>query len=478
MKKSGMGKSDVDESPYGGLATDLYQLTMAAGYYLNGRNERASFELFLRRMPKDRSYLIVAGLEQALEYLEDLKFTREEIDYLRGLPTFEPIGDEFFEYLARFRFSGDVWAMPEGTVAFAGEPLLRVTAPLIEAQIVETFLLSTINFQTMIASKASRVVGAAAGRSVIEFGARRCHGFGAAIDAARAAFIGGCVGTSNVEAGRRYGLPLHGTTAHSWTMAFEQEMDAFEAYYKVFPESTTLLLDTYDVVNAAHLATRFGPALRGVRLDSGDLTAQSKQVRAILDAAGMEKTLILASGDLNEYRITELLAEGAPIDGFGVGTDLSTSRDAPALGGVYKLVEVEMPTRVEPKMKLSRDKVTYPYRKQVLRKTDSEGKIETDVIVAADEIERPGEPLLHQVMKGGARLQAPPTIHESRERARRQLAALPARYQTLREADVYPVHFSEELERRRLDLARQYEENGRRESPATAHDDRGAQKTQ
>lgn len=463
MKKSGKGNHENEESQYGGLATDLYQLTMAAGYFANGRHERASFEMFLRRMPKDRSYLIVAGLEQALEYLAGLKFTAEEIEYLRSLPTFAPVGDDFFEYLSKFRFTGDVWAMPEGTVAFAGEPLLRVTAPLIEAQIVETFLLSTINFQTMIATKASRVVGAASGRSVIEFGARRCHGFGAAIDAARAAYIGGCVGTSNVEAGRRYGLPLHGTTAHSWTMAFEHEIDAFEAYYKVFPESTTLLLDTYDVINATHLAARFGPGLRGVRLDSGDLIAQSKQVRAILDAAGMEKTLILASGDLNEYRITELLSAGAPIDGFGVGTDLSTSRDAPALGGVYKLVEVEMPTRVEPKMKLSRDKVTYPYRKQVWRKTGADGRIEADVIAAADEPARAGETLLEQAMKAGERLAPPPSLNESRERARRQLAALPSRFQVLRDADVYPVHFSDELERRRLDLARRYEENGDRD---------------
>src|SRR5262245_4029171 len=230
------------QARFSGLATDLYQLTMAAAYHANGRNERASFELFVRRLPKGRSYLLVAGLEQALDYLCGLRFAPEEIEYLRDLPLFAHVSADFFDYLADFRFSGEVWAMAEGTVAFAGEPLVRVTAPLIEAQIVETFLLSTINFQTMIATKASRVVESAEGRSVIEFGARRAHSFGAALYAARAAFIGGCAGTSNVEAGRRFGIPVYGTTAHSWTMAFEHEIDAFRAYNDVFPDSTILLL--------------------------------------------------------------------------------------------------------------------------------------------------------------------------------------------------------------------------------------------
>ncbi len=443
------------EPRFSGLATDLYQLTMAAAYHANRRNERASFELFVRRLPKDRSYLVVAGLEQALDYLQNLSFDAGEVEYLSGLPVFAHVSPDFFDYLAGFRFNGDVWAMPEGTVAFAGEPLLRVTAPLVEAQIVETFLLTTINFQTMIATKASRVVEAARGRSVIEFGARRCHSFGAALYAARAAFIGGCIGTSNVEAGRCFGLPLFGTTAHSWTMAFEREIDAFRAYNKVFPDGTTLLLDTYDVINAAHLATEFGPALRAVRLDSGDLVEQAKQVRAILNEAGMHQTKILASGDLNEYRIAELLAAGAPIDSFGVGTDLSTSRDAPALGGVYKLVEVEMPDRIEPKMKLSRDKVTYPYRKQVWREVAEDGSFVADVVAIADESGLSGEPLLAPVMHDGLLCTTLPGLSEAQARATEQLVRLPARHKALREARPYPVRHSALLEQLQKDLLRQ-----------------------
>src|SRR5215468_7091231 len=249
---------NLDNAGISGLATDLYQLTMAAAYHDNGRNERASFELFVRKLPKERSYLIVAGLEQALDYLRGLSFSPEGIEYLRDLPAFDHVSPRFFDYLRDFRFTGDVWAMPEGAVAFAGEPLLRVTAPLIEAQIVETYLLATINFQTLIATKASRIVEAAQGRGIIEFGARRAHGFDAAVYAARAAYIGGCAGTSNVETGRIFGLPVYGTAAHSFTMAFEREIDAFKAYFKVFPESSTLLLDTYDTINAARLATEFG----------------------------------------------------------------------------------------------------------------------------------------------------------------------------------------------------------------------------
>src|SRR5262245_38260529 len=292
-------ETNPDNPGFLGLATDLYQLTMAAAYHANGRNERASFELFVRRMPKERSYLVFAGLKQALDYLQRLSFSSDEIKYLRSLPVFAHVSHEFFDSLWDFRFTGDGWAMPEGTVAFGGEPLLRVTGPLIEAQIVETFLLTTINFQTSIATKATRVVESAQGRGVVEFGARRAHGFEAAIQAARAAFIGGCVGTSNVEAGRMFEIPVYGTAAHSFTMAFEREIDAFRAYFRVFPESTTLLLDTYDTLHAARLATEFGPKLRGVRLDSDDLVELSKQVRVILDYAGMRQTKLMASSDLN-----------------------------------------------------------------------------------------------------------------------------------------------------------------------------------
>jgi nicotinate phosphoribosyltransferase len=440
-----------------GLATDLYQLTMAAAYHANRRDERASFELFIRKLPEERSYLIAAGLEQALDYLRRLSFSQEEIEYLRKLPVFAHVSPGFFDYLHGFHFSGEVWAMPEGTVALAGEPLLRVTAPLIEAQLVETFLLSTINFQTMIATKAARVVEAAQSRGVIEFGARRAHGFEAAIYAARAAFIGGCIGTSNVEAGRMFDLPVYGTAAHSFTMAFDREIDAFRAFHQVFPENTTLLLDTYDTINAARLATEFGSKLRGVRLDSGDLVELSKQVRAILDEAGMRGTKIFASGDLNEYKIAEMLAAGAPIDLFGVGTQLSTSYDAPALGGIYKLVEVEYADHVEPKMKLSREKATYPHRKQVWRAAASDGSFAGDVIARADEIGLPGAPLLEPVMRDGWIIATLPGLRAAQERARRQLASLPAPHKKLTEAQPYPVRYSSELEQSRQALLREFE---------------------
>ena len=450
-------EANLDNPGFSGLETDLYQLTMAAAYHANGRSERASFELFTRKLPEGRSYLIVAGLEQALDYLRGLSFSAGEIEYLRGLPAFGHVSAEFFDYLRDFRFTGDVWAMPEGTVAFAGEPLLRVTAPLIEAQIVETYLLSTINFQTLIATKAARIVEAAQGRGIVEFGTRRAHGFVAGVYAARAAFIGGCVGTSNVETGKMFGLPVYGTAAHSFTMAFDHEIDAFRAYFKVFPESSTLLLDTYDTIGAARLATEFGPELRGVRLDSGDLVELSKRVRAILDEAGMRRTKIFASGDLNEFKIVELIAAGAPIDLFGVGTDLSTSRDAPALGGVYKLVEIEFDGRVTPKMKLSRDKATYPYCKQVRRATTGDGSFAGDVIARADETDLPGAPLLTLVMRDG-RLAAPlPGLPEAQERARRELASLPEPHKRLIEAQPYPVRYSDKLERSRVALQREVE---------------------
>lgn len=442
----------TEQARMSGLATDLYQLTMGAAYHANGRNEPASFELFVRKFPAGRSYLIAGGLKQALDYLSELSFSGEEIDYLRGLPVFEQVQAEFFEYLRTLRFTGEVWALREGTIVFPGEPLLRVTAPLIEAQMVETFLLTTINFQTLIATKAARIVEAARGRGIIEFGARRCHSFGAAIYAARAAFIGGCLGTSNVEAGRLFEIPVYGTSAHSFTMAFDHELDAFRAYYRVFPESTTLLIDTYDTIGAANLATEFGPRLRGVRLDSGDMIGLSKEVRAILDEAGMQATKIMASGDLDEYKIAKMIEAGAPIDLFGVGTELSTSRDAPALAGVYKLAEIEISGEVKPKMKLSPDKATYPYRKQVWRESDHDGSFKEDLITIADEVSQKGEPLLTPVMRGGEIIGSLPRLEETQAYAKEQLSRLPLPFKRLTDAAHYPVRYSDELERRRLEL--------------------------
>ena len=311
-------------------------------------------------MPRRRNYLVAAGLDQALDYLENVNFSDEDIQYLRTLPVFRSVRDNFFEYLSRFRFSGDVWAMPEGTVFFPGEPVLRVTGPAIEAQIAETFLLATINFETMIASKAARIVQAAAGRPVIEFGSRRAHGMEAGALAARAAVIGGCQGTSNVEAGRRYGISVYGTQAHSWIMAHEEEEEAFARFLDIFPEQAVLLVDTYDVRAAVDTIIAMKRKPRGIRLDSGDVRADSIWARNRLNQAGWKDVIIFASGDLDEDRIAELLAGGAALDGFGVGTSLVNSIDSPALGVIYKLVETQFDGEVRPAAKFSQAKVTYP----------------------------------------------------------------------------------------------------------------------
>ena len=444
-----------------GLTTDLYELTMAAAYFENGLHQPALFDLFIRRLPDHRSYLITAGLEQVLEYLSELRFTPDQIDYLRKHPVFKRVSDAFFDYLTSFRFTGDVWAMPEGTAAFAMEPLLRVKGPIIEAQIVETFLLSTLNFQTMIASKAARVVRAAQGRSVIEFGTRRAHGTEAGLFAARAAYIGGCIGTSNVEAGLLFGIPTFGTLAHSFVMSFENEDDAFRAFINIFPENATVLVDTYDTIAAVkRLAKQYkDSAVPAVRLDSGDLCELSKEVRQILDDAGMTQTKIFASSDLNEFSIADLISRGAQIDSFGVGTELATSYDAPAISGVYKLSGIEENGQIKMRIKLSKDKATYPGPKQVWRLVDSTGKYIRDVISLADEAEPRSErggtaaPLLKPVMRHGQILQRPNAgvagLNPLRDRALQELEHLPADLLLLKTEARYPVIFSNGLENER-----------------------------
>ena len=439
------GSCPIHWSP--SLATDLYELTMAAGYFANDRRERATFELYVRDLPAQRSYLVAAGLRQAVDYLLALRFPADDIAHLKSLPPFRHIPGAFFDFLSSFRFSGDVWAVPEGTVVFAGEPLMQITAPIIEAQIVETFLLATINHQTLVATKAARIVEAAAGRGVVEFGSRRAHGPEAGLLSARAAVIGGCIGTSNVEAGRLFGINVYGTAAHSWMMTFESEMEAFRAYHRVFPESATLLLDTYDPVEAARLATRIGPSLKGVRLDSGDLAGQARRVRSILDEAGMTETGIMLSGDLNEYSIAEFVGRGVPADLFGVGNELVNSPDAPALSGVYKLCELESPSGTRPVFKLSEGKETRPYAKQVWRRRDEEGGFVEDRVARDDEPaeSREWEPLLEPVMRSGGLAGPMPDLATVRQRASSQLESLPDRYKRLEGAAAYPVRFSPHL---------------------------------
>lgn len=434
-------------SEYSGLLTDLYELTMAAGYLQTRFEARASFELFVRHLPPRRNYLVAAGLQQALEYLENVHFTQHEIEFLRKHPVFRHIRGEFFEYLAKFRFRGDVWAMPEGTLVFPGEPMLRVVAPIIEGQIMETYLLATLSYQTMIASKAARVVTAAQGRQVVEFGARRAHGSEASLLAARAAAIGGCVGTSNVLAGQQFGMNTYGTQAHSWVMAHEDESEAFAHFLDAFPEDAVLLLDTYDVHNAVKEIIAAGRKPAGVRLDSGDLAKDSRWVRRELDRAGWKDVKVFASGDLDETRIASLVANGAAIDAFGVGTALATPGDAPHLNLVYKLVEVERGGIIREAAKLSRAKVTYPGRKQVLRYSRASGEFEMDKITLDGEPANGGAPLLIEVMRGGKCVAAPEPVSALRERCLAGIARLPQRYRQLTRFAEYPVHYSRRLEK-------------------------------
>ena len=429
------------------LSTDLYELTMAAGYYANQVTGLATFELYVRELPQQRSFLVAAGLDQALDYLETLSFKPEEIQYLRSLPEMQRVPAEFFDRcLPSFRFTGEVWAVAEGTPVFAQEPLLRVTAPVVEAQIVETVLLATVIFPTSIASKAARVVEAAQGRPVIEFGGRRAHGTDAAMSAARAAFVGGCDATSNVEAGYRFGLPLSGTMAHSWVMMFEHEVDAFQRWEALYADRVILLIDTYDTLEAARriVASKLHPA--AVRLDSGDVATLSREVRRILDAGELRETKIFVSGELDEYRIAALLEAGAPIDGFGVGTALSTSSDAPALGGVYKLVETERAGVLVPTMKLSVGKRTYPGRKQVWRVYER-GQAANDLIGTSDEAgPAGGAPLLQRVVRDGRRVGPSPPLVEMRAGTRSALAQLPPAVTRLEDPGTYPVRISQALE--------------------------------
>jgi nicotinate phosphoribosyltransferase len=425
-----------------GPVTDLYQLTMMAGYIAAGMDRRrATFEMFARRMPEGRAYLVIAGLEQAVGDLLRLGFSREQVETIRNWPTFERTDPAFFDWLVSFRFEGDLWAMPEGTVVFAGEPLVRVEAPLPQAQLLETFFLASIGYPTLVASKAARIVEAASGRPVFDFGARRGHGPHAGLLAARAAYLAGCVGTSHVEAAIRLGIPALGTMAHSWVQSFPAETDAFATFARIFPNASTLLVDTYDTAAGVRAAAAIEPAVQAVRIDSGDRDALARQARAILDAHDRRAVKIFASGDLDEYQIARLVGAGAPIDAFGVGTEMITSRDAPALSLVYKLVELDG----QGKIKLSPGKKTYPMAKQVHRLRDAQGRFAYDRVTKADETSE-GEPLLVPVIRGG-RLVAPlPKLDAIREHCRAQCAALPDALRGPEAESLYPMAYSFALE--------------------------------
>jgi nicotinate phosphoribosyltransferase len=435
-----------DEDRGHALLVDLYELTMAASYFAEGMNQPATFDLFFRELPPTRNFLVACGLEQALAHLEGFRFGASDLAYLGSLGLFP---EDFLEVLAGLRFTGDVWAVPEGEVVFPPAPVLSLTAPLIEAQVVETYLLNCLDYSSAVASKAARVGLACEGRPFMDFSARRDHGPDAAVLAARAAYVGGAEATSNVLAGKRFGIPLSGTMAHSYVMAFPDEATAFRAFARRFPEAAILLIDTFDTLEGARKAAGVadelaaeGTLIRGVRIDSGDLGALSKDVRRILDERRHPEIRIMASGDLDENRIARLLAQGAPIDGFGVGTRLGTSHDAPSLGAVYKLVEDPS----GPKSKRSTGKATLPGRKQVWRSFDGPTPA-GDLIAPAGAAGRPGtRALLEQKMRHGRRMADPETLAAIRARCRAAVAGLPRTLRVLEQTQsVYPVAVAPEL---------------------------------
>jgi nicotinate phosphoribosyltransferase len=426
------------------LLIDRYEITMAASYHRLERNEPAVFELFVRKLPPHRDWLVVCGLGPTLRLIREMRFGPAELEYLGTLGC----NEDFLGYLEGFRFSGDIEAMPEGTIAFADEPLLRVTAPLIEAQLLETLLLNQINFQTMIATKAARVVLAADGKgeSVIDFSPRRDHGVDAAMKVARASAVAGVGGTSNVAAAMRYGLLPVGTMAHSYVLSFETEEQAFEAFLRENPENALLLVDTYDTLEGVRRAIdasrRTEIPLTGIRLDSGDLAGLAREARRLLDEAGFNEAVIVASGDLEEHRIAELCRAGTPIDLWGVGTELGTSRDSPVVNGVYKIVAELSGEAWRGVAKRSEGKATLPGAKQVFRRFEGGTMIE-DVVGTAEE-QLDGEPLLVPAMRNGEIIHAE-TLEEMRERTKRNLESLPAELRSPGEKPRYPVRHSEAL---------------------------------
>ncbi|MGL1833769.1 nicotinate phosphoribosyltransferase [Rhodocyclaceae bacterium SMB388] len=440
---------NVTSDPYAcesALLTDLYELTMMQAYYDNDMHDTAVFEFFVRRLPERRNFLIAAGLEQVVDYLEGLRFESHELEWLAACGRFRP---DFVNWLGQQRFIVDVDAMPEGTVFFADEPILRVVAPLPVAQFVESRIINLLQFQCMVASKAARCVLAARGKLLVDFGLRRSHGAEAGLLSARASYLAGFGGTATVLAGMRWDIPLYGTMAHSFIQAHDSESTAFEQFARSHPAANTMLIDTYDTeAGAASLAglakrlRRDGIEIQAVRLDSGDLGDHARKVRSILDADGLKQAHIFASGNLDEETIERLVAEGAPIDGFGVGTRMNTSADQPYLDCAYKLQEYAGIAR----RKRSEGKATFPGRKQVFRSRDPQGRFCGDLLTTADD-HQPGESLLEPVMRSGLRIGSPPSLQAIRARVAEQLAALPAALRDLTPApSPYPVVIGESLQ--------------------------------
>ena len=440
----------------GVLLTDLYQLTMLQGYFAQQMEEDAVFEFFVRKLPKNRGFLMAAGLDQVVEFLEGLCFSDRELEWLRKGGRFS---ETFVDYLAGLRFTGDLDAMPEGTTFFPNEPIARIVAPIAQAQLVETRLINLLHFQTLIASKATRSVLVAQGKSLIDFGLRRAHGSEAGLLAARASYLAGFTGTATVLAGVQFDIPVYGTMAHSFVQAHEDEVEAFEHFACAQPDNVVLLIDTYDTERAAEkvvvLASclkKKGIHVKAVRLDSGDLAEHARKVRRILDNGGLTEVKIVASGNLDESALRELLKANAPIDCFAVGTKLTTSADVPYLDCAYKLQEYAG----TPRRKRSEGKATWPARKQVYRQYDAEGRIATDTVTLVDEVHE-GVPLIQPVMRGGKRVSPPSPLASLRKRAIAELARLPKSLQQLEEGKTVPVIISPALRNlaRSIDLRQQ-----------------------
>ncbi|MBI4529498.1 MAG: nicotinate phosphoribosyltransferase [Deltaproteobacteria bacterium] len=437
------------------LLTDLYELTMAQSYFQNNRMEAATFSLFIRSYPQNRSYFVSAGLEDVLNYLENFNFDQESIGYLKSTRLFD---GAFLEFLRELRFTGDVWAIPEGRLFFKDEPIVEISAPIIEAQIVETFVINQINLQSLIASKAARCTHAAAGRTVVDFSLRRTQGIDAGIKVARSSFIAGFSGTSNVLAGKKYGIPIVGTMAHSFVSSFEDETDAFRSFVASFPDNSILLIDTYDTLAGARKAVEVAremagrnQRLRGVRIDSGDLASLAFQVRHILDESGFRDVKIIASGGLDEYDLAEFSEAGVPYDSYGVGTKMGVSADAPWFDNAYKLVEYDG----RPVLKLSTGKVSWPGKKQVYRIKDGRGFLARDVIALRDETIPGGEPLLTKVVEKGRTVGQHASLQELRDRFHAEFKRLEDQVKAIRNPATYPVEISANLKHLRRHVEQQ-----------------------
>ena len=431
------------------LLMDLYELTMAASYFEHREDSLASFELFIRKLPARRSFFLALGIHDAIDFLHEFRFKEEEIDYLKGLNIF---ADDFLQFLSTLRFHGNLWAVPEGTVVFPNEPILRVVAPIIEAQIFESIFLNLINVQTTIGTKAARAVLAARDKSLFDFSLRRTHGLDAALKAARASYVAGFHGTSNLLAGKLYGIPVVGTMAHSFIMSFNDELESFRAFVDTFPKYSTLLVDTYDSIQGvehaiiiAHELEKKGHSLRAIRIDSGNLARTASRARFLLDKAGLSYVKIFASGNLDEYAIDDLAGQKAPIDSFGVGTKIGVSADAPYCDVIYKLTEItDINGEFLPTMKLSEGKVTYPGRKQIYRVSDKQGSYKKDILGLEKE-EIKGNALLVKMIDNGVIIYNQPSLKQVRDSVRKNLSRLPKALKRLKNAKRYQVEISPEL---------------------------------